>query len=176
MSIKKINKKRLSRNFRLKHAPLKVLPLTTHAGRRRILKKDNKERVCQTKQLLSSSIVAPQRSSIQCSIEEAASATSRHAKKQGRRKAPLTFHPFVSARMKINALRWIFLSAIIVLAVGVLFIMLQDGFNSMKNIIIYGTMGFFTFFMGYFGTLFAKDVIDLIMEKKDSRNDADIDA
>ena len=78
--------------------------------------------------------------------------------------------------MKMKALRWIFLSAIIVLAVGVLFIMLQDGFGSMKNIIIYGVMGFFTFFMGYFGTLFAKDVIDLIMEKKDSRNDADIEA
>lgn len=46
----------------------------------------------------------------------------------------------------------------------------------MKNIVIYGAMGFFTFFMGYFGTIFAKDLIDLIMEKRDSRNDVDIDA
>ena len=153
-----------------------MLPLTTTGGRRRILKKDKKERVCQTKQLLSSPTVSSQRSSIQCSIEEVASATLRHAKKQGRRKAPLTFHPFVSARMKMKALRWIFLSAIIVLAVGVLFIMLQDGFGSMKNIIIYGAMGFFTFFMGYFGTIFAKDLLDMIMEKKDSRNEADIEA
>jgi hypothetical protein len=175
VSIRKINKKRLSRKFRLKHAPLKVLPLTTPIGRRRILKKDNPE-VCQTKQLPSSPTLSPQRSSIQCTIEEADPSTLRHAKKQGRRKAPLTFHPFVSTRMKMNALRWIFLSIIIVFAVGALFIMFQDGFNSMKNIIIYGAMGFFTFFMGYFGTLFAKDVIDLIMEKKDSRNDADIDA
>jgi len=78
--------------------------------------------------------------------------------------------------MKMNALRWIFLFAIIILAVGVLFIVLEDGIGSMKNIIIYGVMGFITFFMGYFGTLIAKDVIDLILEKKDSRNDADVDA
>jgi len=78
--------------------------------------------------------------------------------------------------MKMRALRWVFLSALVVLVGGVLFIMLQDGLSSMKNIIVYGAMGFFTFFMGYFGTLFAKDVIDLIMEKRDSRNDVDLDA
>lgn len=75
----------------------------------------------------------------------------------------------------MNALRWIFLSITIALAVGALYIMLQDGFGSMKNIVIYGVMGFFTFFMGYFGTIFAKDLLDIVMEKKDSRNEADID-
>jgi hypothetical protein len=176
VSIGKINKKKLSRKFRLKHAPLKVLPLTTSAGRRRVLKKDSTEQACQTKQIPSSPLLPTQRSSIQCSLEEAVPSSLRYAKKQGRRKAPLTFHPFVSTRMKMNALRWIFLFAIIILAVGVLFIMLEDGIGSMKNIIIYGAMGFITFFMGYFGTLIAKDVIDLILEKKDSRNDADVDA
>jgi hypothetical protein len=166
VSIRKINKKKLSRKFRLKHAPLKVLPLTTSAARRCIHKKDKKEQVCRT----------TKQASIQCSLEEAMPTASRHVKKQGRRKAPLTFHPFVSTRMKMNAIRWVFLSAIIILAVGVFFIMLQDGIGPMKNIVIYGAMGFITFFMGYFGTLFAKDVIDLILEKKDSRNDADIDA
>ncbi len=76
----------------------------------------------------------------------------------------------------MKALRWVFVSALIVLAMGVLFILFQDGLTSMKNIVIYGAMGFFTFFMGYFGTLFAKDVIELIMEKKDSRNDVDLKA
>jgi hypothetical protein len=102
--------------------------------------------------------------------------TSGHMKKQGRRKAPLTFHPFISTRSKMNALRWTFLFLIIALAVSALFIMFQEGLGSMKNVIIYGAMGFFTFFMGYFGTIFAKDLLDLIMEKRDSRNDVDIDA
>jgi len=75
----------------------------------------------------------------------------------------------------MNTLRWIFLSIIIALTSGILIILLQDGIGSMKNIIIYGVMGFFTFFMGYFGTIFAKDLLDIIIEKKDSRNDADID-
>lgn len=176
MSIRKINKKRLSRKFRLKHAPLKVLPLKPPVGRRHIFKKEHEELACQKKQIPSSPSVPSQLSSVQCSIEAAALTTVRHMKKQGRRKAPLTFHPFVSARFKMNALRWIFLSIIIALAVGVLFIMLQDGFGSMKNIIIYGVMGFFTFFMGYFGTIFAKDLLDMIIEKKDSRNDADVEA
>jgi len=77
--------------------------------------------------------------------------------------------------MKMKAFRWVFVTALMVLLIGVLFILLEDGFTSMKNIVIYGAMGFFTFFMGYFGTLFAKDVIDLIMEKKDSRNDVNLD-
>ena len=176
MSIRKINKKRLSRKFRLKHAPLKVLPLTASSGRRRFLNKEKNEKACETQRTPSSTTVPSQRSSIQCSLEDVATATIRHAKKQGRRKAPITFHPFVSTRMKMRALRWVFLSALVVLVGGVLFIMLQDGLSSMKNIIVYGAMGFFTFFMGYFGTLFAKDVIDLIMEKRDSRNDVDLDA
>lgn len=75
----------------------------------------------------------------------------------------------------MKAFRWVFVTALMVLLIGVLFILLEDGFTSMKNIVIYGAMGFFTFFMGYFGTLFAKDVIDLIMEKKDSRNDVNLD-
>ena len=176
MSIRKINKKRLSRKFRLKHAPLKVLPLTTPRGRRPLFNKGTNEQNGQITKVPSSTAVRPQCASIQCTIEEVAPAAQRHAKKAGRHKAPLTFHPFVSTRMKMKALRWVFVMALIVLAVGVLFIFLQDGFSSMKNIVIYGVMGFFTFFMGYFGTLFAKDVIDLILEKKDSRNDVDLDA
>jgi hypothetical protein len=174
VSIRKINKKRLSRKFRLKHAPLTVLPLTTPGGRRHRIPKDKNEQIC--KMQPSTTMVAPQRMSIQCSIEEVGSTALRHAKKLGWRKAPLTFHPFVSTRMKMKAFHWIFVCGLVVLAVGVLFILLQDGFTSMKNIVIYGAMGFFTFFMGYFGTLFARDIIDLIMEKKDSRNDVDLDA
>ena len=168
MSIRKINKKRLARKFRAKHAPLKVLPLTTRGGKRHFLKTGHENLAHQAKQ--------SHPSSIQCSIERAAPTNVRHGIKQGRRKAPLTFHPVVSARFKMNSLRWIFLSIIIVFGVGVLFIMLQDGFGSMKNIVIYGAMGFFTFFMGYFGTIFAKDLLDRIMEKKDSCNEADIEA
>lgn len=176
MSIRKISKKKLSRNVRLKHVPLKVLPLTTTVGGRHILNREKKERINQTNLGASSSVSPlPQQSSFQCSIEPVQRDTSRHSKKSGKRKAPLTFHPVVISRFKMNTLRWIFLSVIIALAVGAIFIMLQDGFGSMKNIIIYGVMGFFTFFMGYFGTIFAKDLLDIVMEKKDSRNDADID-
>lgn len=152
-----------------------VLPLTTKVKTRHILKKGKKERESQEEPISSSPISPPQQSSVQCSLEAVAHNSLRQTKKQGRRKAPLTFHPVVTARFKMNALRWIFLSITIALAVGALYIMLQDGFGSMKNIVIYGVMGFFTFFMGYFGTIFAKDLLDIVMEKKDSRNEADID-
>jgi hypothetical protein len=173
--MRKINKKRLSRNVRLKHAPLKVLPLTTSVGRRHIFKKEKKERTSQSDSIPSSPLVHSQQSSVQCSLEAVQPDILRQTKKSGRRKATLTFHPVATARLKMNVLRWIFLSVAIALAIGVLFIMLQDGFGSMKNIIIYGVMGFFTFFMGYFGTIFAKDLLDIVMEKKNSRNEADID-
>ena len=146
-----------------------VLPLTTKGKTRHIHEKEKKGRENQ-KVTIHSSPVLSQQPSIQCSIEEVP-----HPKKQGRRKAPLTFHPFVTARFKMNTLRWIFLSIIIALTSGILIILLQDGIGSMKNIVIYGVMGFVTFFMGYFGTIFAKDLLNIIMEKKDSRNDADID-
>jgi hypothetical protein len=152
-----------------------VLPLTTKVRTRHILNKEKKERDNQTEPIPSSPVSPSQQSLVQCSIEATTHNTVRHTKKQGRRKAPLTFHPVVTARLKMNALRWIFLSIIIALAVGALFIMLQDGFGSMKNIVIYGVMGFFTFFMGYFGTIFAKDLLDIVIEKKDSRNEADIE-
>jgi len=173
--IRKINKKRLSRNVRLKHAPLKVLPLTTTVGTRHRLKKEQKELVQHLISMTSSPVPEPPKPSVQCSIEAVQPDNMRHQKKPARRKVPITILPFVTARFKMKALRWIFLFVFIVLAIGTIVIMIQDGLGSMKNIIIYGVMGFFTFFMGYFGTIFAKDILDLVMEKKNSRNEADIE-
>lgn len=175
MPIRKINKKRLSRNVRLKHAPLKVLPLSTTFGTRNRIKKKQKELVKQQESITLSPVPVPPQRTVQCPIEVFPRDDMRHQKKSGRRKVPITVLPFVKARFRLKALRWIFLTIFILLAIGITIILVQDGFGSMKNIIIYGVMGFFTFFMGYFGTIFAKDILEIVMEKKNSRDEANID-
>lgn len=75
----------------------------------------------------------------------------------------------------MNALRWILLLIFIYLAAGTVVVMIQDGTETLKNIVIYSIMGFFTFFMGYLGWILARDVLVIVSGKKQTGNEAEIE-
>lgn len=75
----------------------------------------------------------------------------------------------------MNALRWILLLIFIYLAAGTVVVMIQDGTETLKNIVIYSIMGFFTFFMGYLGWILARDVLVIVSGKKQTRNEAEME-
>lgn len=95
-------------------------------------------------------------------------------KKSAEKKA-LTIKPILSFHGTMNALRWILLLILVYLAIGTVVIMVQDGTEPLKNIIIYSIMGFFTFFMGYLGWILAQDVLDIVAGKKNTHNDAELE-
>ena len=73
----------------------------------------------------------------------------------------------------MNALQWIILLIFIYLAAGTAIVMIQDGTESLKNIVIYSIIGFFTFFMGYIGWILARDVLEIVSGKKNIKNEAE---
>jgi hypothetical protein len=76
----------------------------------------------------------------------------------------------------MNALRWILLFIFIYLAAGTMIVMIQEGTESIKNIVIYSIIGFFTFFMGYLGWILARDFLVIVSGKKNNRNEAEIES
>ncbi len=113
-------------------------------------------------------------STIRCSAEKTSRTTVKNAKKT-RRKGPLTIKPFLSLHVPMNALRWILLLICIYLTAGTIIVMIQDGTEPLKNIVIYSIMGFFTFFMGYLGWILARDFLVIVSGKKNTRNEAEIE-
>jgi hypothetical protein len=173
VSIKKISNKRLSRNLKTKNAPLRVLPLQTLRTRHR-LKQITQE--LQTKQKTEENrqtLLPPP--PLQCSVEEVCHTNGKHVKRS-LRKGPLTIRPFLRVRFAMTALRWVFLLLFIYLAAGTVIVMLQDGTESLKNIVIYSVIGFFTFFMGYLGWILARDILEIALGKRTATNKAEIDA
>ena len=77
--------------------------------------------------------------------------------------------PLTTIQVTIRALRWIFFLIFIYIAVSIVILILQGGNESIANIsqiIVYSVSGFFTFFMGYFGWMFARNVLHLVSGKK----------
>lgn len=161
MSIRKISNKRLSRNLKTRKAPLRVLPLATFHTRNHLKQKTQETK---SKQFPSSTV--------QCTVEKITRTTGKNVKKSGG-KRPLTIKPFLSLHVTMNALRWILLFIFIYLASGTIVVMIQDGTESLKNIVIYSIMGFFTFFMGYLGWILARDFLVIVSGKKNTRNEAE---
>lgn len=75
----------------------------------------------------------------------------------------------------MNALRWILLLIFAYIAAGIVVVMIQDGTEVLKNIVIYSIIGFFTFFMGYIGWILARDVLQMVSGNKDALNEAKVD-
>lgn len=76
-------------------------------------------------------------------------------------------HPFSKATMRVtlSVLKWFFLLVLLYLVLGIAIILVQDGMSSVMDIIVYGIMGFVTFFMGYLGWYIARDVIVVVSGK-----------
>ena len=76
-------------------------------------------------------------------------------------------HPLSKATMNVTfrVLKWFFLLVLLYLVLGIAILLVQDGMSSVMDIIVYGIMGFVTFFMGYLGWYIARDVIVVVSGK-----------
>jgi hypothetical protein len=79
--------------------------------------------------------------------------------------------PFTTIRVTLHALRWIFFLIFIYIAVSIVILLIQGGNESLTNIVIYSVTGFFTFFMGYFGWMFARSVVEMVSGKEIKQDD-----
>jgi len=112
-------------------------------------------------------------STIQYTVEDVTRTTGKSLKKS-RRNGPITVKPFTNLHFTM-ALQWIFLLIFFYLVAGTAIVMIQDGTESLKNIVIYSIIGFFTFFMGYIGWILARDVLEIVSGKKNSQNEAEVE-
>ena len=167
MSIRKISNKKLSRNLKTRKAPLRVLPISTFHIRHRVKQNIKKQEKKETK------LIPLPSSTTQYTVEEVTRTLGKSAKKS-RRKGPITVRPFINLHLTMNALQWIFLLIVIYLAAGTAIVMIQDGTESLKNIVIYSIIGFFTFFMGYIGWILARDVFEIVSGKKNAKHEAEV--
>ena len=74
--------------------------------------------------------------------------------------------PFTTMKITLRMLKWIFVIIFIYIAMSIVFLIIQGGDEQIKNIVLYSVSGFFTFFMGYFGWMFARSVSEIVGGKK----------
>lgn len=74
--------------------------------------------------------------------------------------------PFATVRITLHALRWIFCLILLYIVISIIFLIIQGGNEFVTNIVVYSITGFFTFFMGYFGWMFAKSVVEMFSGEK----------
>ena len=171
MPRRKISNKKLSHNLKTRKAPLRVLPMKTFHFRHQ----QQPSNECVQKPLMEEhkqTILPPP---IQCNVENVHHQVGRKVKKSWRLK-PITIKPMKGLNTSMSALRWIILVIFIYLAAGTAIVMIQDGTESLKNIVVYSIIGFFTFFMGYLGWILARDVLEMVSNKKTLQNDAGLEA
>lgn len=77
--------------------------------------------------------------------------------------------PFATIGVKFRTLLLIFCFILLYIFISVLLLLLQTGNGFITNIVIYSITGFFTFFMGYFGWILAKNIA-IVMNIKKSRD------
>ncbi|MBN2600271.1 MAG: hypothetical protein JXA75_07000 [Candidatus Thermoplasmatota archaeon] len=158
----KISNKKLSHNLKTRKAPLRVLPMTPlHMRHQNKVKKNMKTTLSQPP--------------IQCTIDTVSHITGKRAKKSTRNKT-MTIKPFWRLHFTLDSFRWIFFLIFVYIAAGVAIVIFQDGTDSLKNIVVYSIIGFFTFFMGYLGWILARDFLEVVSGKKIFRNKAELDA
>ncbi len=81
------------------------------------------------------------------------------------KKIDLEALPFTTVKVTIRMLKWIFLLIFLYISVSIFILIIQGGNESIRNIIVYSISGFFTFFMGYFGWMFARNVMEIFYGK-----------
>lgn len=90
-----------------------------------------------------------------------------HPKPQRRKKLPMLKTPFARLKVSTNTLRWMFVIVFVYLIIGiVVFLLMQQGSQSIRDVVVYSIMGFVTFFMGYFGWRVAQVLRETIVSKR----------
>ncbi len=172
MSKRKISNKRLSHNIKSRKAPLRVLPMTSFHLRHR--EKQSKKDLTKRQMVEDIKHKPTPPSPVQCTLENIQHQAGRRVKKSWRLK-PICIRPLVSHRSSLSVLRWILLVIFVYLAAGTTIVIMHDGATSIKNIVVYSIVGFFTFFMGYLGWILAKDVLEVVSGKRTLQNEADLE-
>ncbi len=93
------------------------------------------------------------------------------SKKLTTKKIDIEELPFTTIRVTMHALRWIFFLIFIYITVSIVLLLIQGGNESLTNIVVYSVTGFFTFFMGYFGWMFARSVMKMVSGKEMHQDD-----
>jgi uncharacterized membrane protein len=90
------------------------------------------------------------------------------------KRIPLYQVPLATVKVTLHAIKWISILVLLYLTLGFIVLLVQDGMQSVRDIIIYGIMGFVTFFMGYAGWWFARDIIQVVKERKAHNEDLEV--
>jgi hypothetical protein len=95
----------------------------------------------------------------------------KYSKRLINKKLDLEELPFTTMKITMRMLKWIFVIIFIYIAVSIIFLIVQGGDEQIRNIILYSVSGFFTFFMGYFGWMFARSVSEIVGGKNIQRDE-----
>jgi hypothetical protein len=144
---KRISTKTLSKNFKSTKAPVQFLALE-HPQRNR---------------------PEPTRK-IPCAQPMVCMMDDREPKPR-RHRLPVAIRPSVTVRFTFKSLRWVIVVLFLYLVIGTV-MMIEDGTDAMRTIVVYSVMGFATFFMAYFGWIVARDVLEQISKHRDASEDA----
>jgi hypothetical protein len=74
--------------------------------------------------------------------------------------------PLKTIKVTIHALRWIFLLIFLFITIGLFVLIITGGESYVQMIFTWSITGFFTFFMGYFGWIFAQGILEMISGKQ----------
>jgi hypothetical protein len=86
------------------------------------------------------------------------------------KRIPLYTVPFATARMTLHALKWTFVLLVMYIFLAFIVLPMNDEMQPIRSVIIYGFIGFITFFMAYFGWLSARNVIDFVNVHRAQKN------
>jgi hypothetical protein len=75
---------------------------------------------------------------------------------------PLYKVPFATVRITLHALKWTFVLLVIYICLTFIVLPMNDGMQPIRNVIIYGFIGYIAFFMAYLGWLSAQNVINIV--------------
>lgn len=150
---KKVSNKTLSRNFKGSKTPVQFIPLVRSSRSHRADPHHPR------------APPAPEQR-IVCNMTN-----QRPAPPQRQRpRLPVTIRPFLTVRFTMKSLGWIIAFISLYLVCGTM-MMLQDGPESVKTIVVFSVMGFATFFMGYFGWIVARDVLEAFNKMKQAQEE-----
>jgi hypothetical protein len=143
---KRISTKSLSKNFKSTKAPVQFLPLENN----------QRNRPEPTRK-----IPCPQ--PMVCTMDDSEPQPRRH-------RLPVAIRPSITVRFTLKSVRWIIVVLFLYLVIGTV-MMIEDGTDAMRTIIVYSVMGFATFFMAYFGWIVARDVLEQISRHREAAED-----
>lgn len=86
---------------------------------------------------------------------------------QRKNKRNLRGFPEATVRVTLYAFRWILLLILIYVVVSVIMMVYTQRYEFLAEIVGISVGGFFAFFMGYFGWMFAHSIMEWLSKKKE---------